>query len=292
MCVNPIFVRGKYDSDDILRFNWNSSIYDFSAGILFSLPCGNCVECLRQRSSEWTRRIIDEASFYDKNCFLTLTFNEKCVPFEVSPRDVQLFLKRLFDGESLIGIRRFYCGEYGSINGRPHYHIILFGYMPEDIYPFFIKEGIQYYRSSTIEKYWRFGFSCITAVNFRTAKYCTKYMQKSIGIINQLKGRTPPFIRASNRPGIGYLRAHNINEVSFGIQYYGKVCSFPRYYLKVLKREKPTLWCEIRAKQIRYEHNILLQSDYDVYKRNHYYKFNIENGYDFYKLYDLNKKNS
>ena len=38
------------------------------------LPCGQCVGCRLERSRQWAMRCLHEASLYEDNCFLTLTF--------------------------------------------------------------------------------------------------------------------------------------------------------------------------------------------------------------------------
>ena len=75
---------------------------------------------------------MHEASLHERNCFLTLTFDDLHLPASgsVNVRDVQLFLKRFRKALTYrnMKIRFFACGEYGDKNLRPHYHLIIFGY--------------------------------------------------------------------------------------------------------------------------------------------------------------------
>lgn len=92
------------------------------------LPCGQCIGCRLERSRRWAVRIMHEASLHKRNCFITLTYDEKNLPKNGSLQleHVQLFLKRLRRG-SQIPLRYFLCGEYGEKSARPHYHLCLFG---------------------------------------------------------------------------------------------------------------------------------------------------------------------
>ena len=71
-------------------------------------------------------RCNHEASLYSVNSFVTLTYDDEHLPGDqcLDHRDFQLFMKRL---RKRFPSRFFMCGEYGGLNGRPHYHSILFG---------------------------------------------------------------------------------------------------------------------------------------------------------------------
>lgn len=200
------------------------------------VACGKCLECLQQRANEWAHRIVDECKQYSQNCFLTLTYNNENLPADksVNRREVQLFLKRLRKFLGKDKIRYFACGEYGKKGLRPHYHIIVFGWYPDDCI-FWEKEknGFILYRSPCLEKLWKFGFSTVGNVTIDTAKYCAKYLQKLQKLPKDL---TPPFTLMSLRPGIGFysIRAEDLS--CDRIYHNGKSVKLPRYYLKVLER--------------------------------------------------------
>ena len=44
------------------------------------VPCGKCMACRVKRTMEWSVRILDEASYYKANTFLTLTYNDENLP--------------------------------------------------------------------------------------------------------------------------------------------------------------------------------------------------------------------
>lgn len=41
-----------------------------------TIPCGKCIGCRLAYSRQWAVRCVHEASLHDRNCFLTLTFDD------------------------------------------------------------------------------------------------------------------------------------------------------------------------------------------------------------------------
>lgn len=228
-----------------------------------TVACGKCYECLRERSDEWSFRIMDEASVWQDNCFITLTYNNENLPQNGSlvKADLQKFIKRLRRFVEPTKIRFFACGEYGSKGLRPHYHIIVFNWVPPDMKFFKVdSSGVDLFRSAIVENLWPFGFSSVGIVTLTSAKYCSKYMQK----LNTVReGCIPPFILMSNRPGIGYWKINPADLADDKIYRDGKFIHLPRYYLKVLEREGHDLtgFIERRCKlgKMRENPELLLQ---------------------------------
>lgn len=251
MCLQPIVKS--YTIDKVtgkINILWNSKGFLYETGHVITLNCGKCVECLNARNLEWATRICQEASQYERNCVITLTFDDNHLPFEVDPRDVQLFLKRLFKKEKLTGVRRFYCGEYGKKSGRPHYHLILFNYCPTDLDYFFVRDGETYYKSKTISSCWKFGYCLVGHVSFNSAKYCALYMQKQLSEHYDKLGKRKPFIRMSNRPGIGYNFAKNVNYDVDKIYVSGKPYNVPRYYDKINFKDNGDLKFHVKQNRL------------------------------------------
>lgn len=208
------------------------------------VPCGKCLDCLRQKSFEWAFRILDECSVHSENAFITLTYSNDFLPSDksVSRREVQLFIKRLRKYLQPLKIRFFACGEYGKRFGRPHYHLIIFGWYPNDVV-FLKRDGAtDLFRSKLIEKCWSKGFSSVGKVTFESAIYCAKYMNKFQ--FDKIKRDTrlpapvrPPFVQMSNRPGIGFDCVYRADLVTDRIYRNGKSTKIPRYYLKVMERD-------------------------------------------------------
>lgn len=200
---------------------------------LLYLPCGKCLECLEQKSIEWTYRVLDECKNHKDFCFITLTYADN--PVDLVSRDLQLFIKRLRRRISPLKIRYFACGEYGGKRGRPHYHCIIFGWKPDDLIPFFKdKNGYCIYRSLFLEKVWGLGYVSVGDVTDYSIKYCCKYLQK----LDKRYHKVAPFLRMSNRPGIGADGFDMTTAAFVGKTYYnGKECVIPRYYMTLLERQ-------------------------------------------------------
>lgn len=243
MCLFPIdAVRWKY-CDDLGLINYgfklckNADNYINNNLILdkrnfdiekLQVPCNKCVECQIQNSNEYALRCVLEASNYKYNCMVTLTYRDN--PVSLNKRDLQLFLKRL---RKKIGkVRYFACGEYGSKGKRPHYHIILFGYSPPDLEPFFERKGNIVYKSKELEKLWKLGFISVGELTYDSAKYTAKYLQK----LNECPSSClPPFLMMSLKPGIGlpyFIKYYNKIVEDEAIYYKGKKYKIPKYFMK------------------------------------------------------------
>lgn len=164
------------------------------------IPCRHCFECIQSYSTNWALRCCLEAKSHLKNCFLTLTYNDKNIE-DISVKTLQKFFKRLRKHFGARSLRYFACGEYGERTARPHYHVILFGVDFSDDRQFLRtdRRGNVLYYSATLAKLWKFGFHSIGDLSFESAKYCAKYMQK----FNFENGKKS-FTLQSRKPAIGY----------------------------------------------------------------------------------------
>ncbi len=160
------------------------------------VACGQCLGCRIDHRIMWAVRIVHESSLYsDKhgNSWITLTYREPnegtdeqirkghYVPqnYSLRPDDVTRFFKRL-RRENEHKIRYFYCGEYGSENQRPHYHICLFNHSFKDQELFTDNEGIRSYTSRSLERLWPYGYSTVGELNYKTAAYTAGYIFSKI----------------------------------------------------------------------------------------------------------------
>jgi len=88
-------------------------------------PCGKCLPCRINRARVWQHRMELEASVHLESSFVTLTYQDEFLPFELKKDHLQKFIKRLrYYGKRKI--RYYAVGEYGTKFKRPHYHIIAF----------------------------------------------------------------------------------------------------------------------------------------------------------------------
>lgn len=224
-----------------------NTLYFKNSPAAMYVNCGKCLECKIKRSREWSFRLLQESKLYDCNCMITLTYNNDHLPEngEICYRDFQLFMKRLRKFLYPEKVRFFCSAEYGDRGGRPHFHCILFGYdFPDKYFYRFDNKKTELYRSPKLEALWDFGFSSIVDFNQEVGLYCAAYLQKKIS------GKTPPVIRMSNRPGIGFGAIKK--EMLFDEKIYenGKYIALPRYYLKVLERKYPDYVKEFRQSRV------------------------------------------
>lgn len=228
-------------------------------GYRVDLPCGQCIGCRIDRARTWSLRCMHEASLYENNCFVTLTFDEDHLPVNgsLNKRDFQLFMKRLrkrcvgldvVDGKR--PIRYFHCGEYGENMKRPHHHACLFNFDFLDKELWSIKNGIRLYRSELLEDLWPFGFSLIGDVTVESANYVARYCIKKITgddaalhyvSVDEDTGEMfylePEYITMSRRPGIGQkwyeeYRDSDVYSKDF-VTSDGKAFKVPAYYDKL-----------------------------------------------------------
>jgi hypothetical protein len=169
--------------------------YDKGSGDALELPCGQCIGCRMDRAKAWSIRCMHEASMWDKNCFITLTYNDENLPDNgmLKKEDFQLFMKRLRkrfkgqkstvdkDGKIIWPIRFYMCGEYGDRDGRPHFHALLFNFDFSDrVLWKKTGAGERLYRSAILEDLWKFGYSSVGDVTVKSAGYVARYVMKKV----------------------------------------------------------------------------------------------------------------
>lgn len=147
---------------------------------------------------------MHEARFHPANSFLTLTYNDQNVPisYGLDLRHLQLFMKKLrrhltmkmkhrrlehsahirrYCLHNTTKIRFFACGEYGDLNGRPHYHAIIFGYdAPDKKFLETSSSGEQIFRSETLQRIWGLGNTSTQDVTHKSCAYVARYVTKKI----------------------------------------------------------------------------------------------------------------
>ena len=163
------------------------------------VPCGHCIECLQQRSTDiFVRGIIEyknnQKEYYGKGCFITLTYKNKCLPENRSlkKQDYIVFLRELRRHikkvENRTGIRILGCGEYGTLRGRPHYHLTIFNWCPDDLvvdYSNKSKTNNILYKSATLSKIWGKGRVVVGMASEKTVGYIAGYTTKKGFKINK-----------------------------------------------------------------------------------------------------------
>lgn len=226
--------------------------------------CGKCIGCKLERSRQWATRCVHEASLYDQNCFITLTYSDDHLdPWgSLNKTDWQLFMKRLRKAVTP-KLRYYMCGEYGdkpdpgssSPLGRPHYHAIIFGWTPADLVPHSknIRGEIQY-TSKRLESIWQNGYVIIGQMTFDSAAYVARYCTKKItgeiarehyATYDQATGEAgdllPEFSLQSNNPGLGsrWFEKYRHDCDKGYITKNGVKTPVPKYYLKLYEENHP-----------------------------------------------------
>lgn len=175
-------------------------------GVVYELPCGQCMACRLNIESDWANRIVLEARSHDCNCFLTVTYDDDHLPENGSlvKRDIQLFLKR-FRKQLGRKIRYYASGEYGDKFGRPHYHLCIFGLSKVD--QIFKDRVAQRNGYACRLDSWPQGSCFVGDLTLESARYVAKYClkkrkgRKAAEFYDNL-GIIPEFSLMSRRPGI------------------------------------------------------------------------------------------
>lgn len=233
-----------------------------------SLPCGQCIGCRLERSRQWAMRCMHEAQLHEKNCFITLTYDNTHLPSDGSLhyKDFQLFIKRLRKKFGNTRIRYYMAGEYGENFGRPHFHACIFGYDFHDKKLWKRSpSGSMLYRSADLELLWPFGYSSIGDVNFESAAYVARYIMKKVTGHNakdhyqeidqdtgEITTRKPEFNKMSLKPGIGYEWYKKYKTDVYPHDYViikGKKVKPPKFYDKKYKTDYPYEYDEILYKR-------------------------------------------
>lgn len=157
-----------------------------------TVACGNCVGCRLRRSAEWAIRCVHEAKMFDRNSFITLTYDSDHLPKfgSLVKKHFQDFMKRLrvevdrypelFLSDFSRGVRYYHCGEYGELRGRPHYHSILFNLDFSDKVFLKFSNGIPLFTSDVLRRIWGKGHVSIGDVTFESAAYVARYVLKKV----------------------------------------------------------------------------------------------------------------
>lgn len=231
-----------------------------------SVPCGSCTGCMLARATNWAVRGSHELATTDEAIFLTLTYDDEHLPKPalVSVDEMQRFIKRLrkhiaqenrtktkqlgyYKNRSL---RYLICGEYGAKTMRPHYHLILFGWRPDDAKKEVTRNGTPIFTSNAIRSRWGLGnheFGSVTQASIGyTARYTVKkiFDRGSAGAEFLLSSRSPAL-------GITWLSKH-YNEIypADKVHIAGKSYQPPTTYDRWLEKNNPPLYKEVIRKRV------------------------------------------
>ena len=228
-----------------------------------SLPCGQCIGCRLEKSRQWAIRCMHEAQMHEKNCFITLTYDDTHLPSDRSlhHEHFQKFIRSLRKRTG-IKIRYYMAGEYGDQFGRPHFHACLFGYDFSDKKLWKKTDsGSVLYRSEYLESIWTYGYSSVGDVNFESAAYVARYIMKKVTgqaakehYVDKETGviLSPEYNKMSLKPGIGKSWLETYQNDVYPHDYVvirGKKCRPPKYYDKQYHSKNPYEFEELLYKR-------------------------------------------
>lgn len=223
----------------------------------YIVKCGKCPTCQKNKYQEWAIKLINEAKYHKKACFITLTFDnkilldkrQKAYKYGANPNFIyniknskkyfQDFMKRLRKYYNKTRITFFHVAEYGEKTHRPHHHAILFGVdfkedrvkMPNS------KTGHTQDWSKTLADLWACGLVSIEDINPNNIIYIAQYSVKKYK--NNLENeKYKPYFTFSNRSKMSckWVR-RNYNEIIKGYieDKDGKKYRIPKSYINNLK---------------------------------------------------------
>lgn len=212
---------------------------------------------------------MHEASLHERNCFITLTYDEKNLPEGGSlqgdhfPKFVRALRKKGFP------LRYYQCGEYGESTNRPHHHACIFGqdWSEEWERVGTGSQGDPLYRSKTLSTTWSKGLVSVGALTRESAAYVARYVMKKTsgkrvenGTFERVDKQTgevtavrPEFATMSLKPGIGegwirqFAPETYVDDCCF---LEGKRVPVPKYYDTFLQKVDPETYEEVKQKRV------------------------------------------
>ena len=226
--------------------------------------CGQCLPCKINKRREWTHRLMLEATQWETNVFVTLTYDDEHLPEggTLVPKHAQDWLRRLRK-TTPDKIRFFLVGEYGDKSERPHYHAIIFNYpcclRGRTDHVTRMVSGSCCKVCDTVGRTWTFGSVDLGEVNKESAGYLCGYTVKKMTAPDdvRLNGRHPEFSRQSNGGGrngeklggigagamidvaadiLGSEKITGPHDVPFNIRHGGENMPMGRYLRGILKQ--------------------------------------------------------
>lgn len=155
---------------------------------------------MKKRQRDWVLRCQWESRKHPYNWIITLTYADEFLSFTergnatLNKSDFQRFMKRIRKQYPHESIRYLVRGEYGGMFGRPHFHVILFGFACSSVEECGFRLSDQ----------WPYGGVYVDSYSDRAVQYVTDYILKSddLSVYNDPE-LVLPYINVSQRPPIG-----------------------------------------------------------------------------------------
>jgi len=191
------------------------------------IPCRECWQCRNDKINDWVGRCIAENKTSKAAHFITLTYgkddndsSEHIRTQLLTYSDVQKYFKLL--RSKGYKFRYLIAGEYGSLKGRSHWHLIMYwkGMVPEHE----LSDHLKIRRFN--DKLWPHGHQVWKKVTPETVRYVCKYINKDIG-----KDERQAHFSMSKKPPLGfdYFNDLALKYVKQGLAPQDFIYSFPEY---------------------------------------------------------------
>lgn len=159
------------------------------------IACRKCWQCRENRVNDWVGRCIAESETAVASNSITLTYgrdedgnDDHLRAAVLTYSDVQKYFKLL--RRHGYPCRYFAIGEYGSVKGRSHWHVVVF--WQGDVPPHDLE-------SRFMERHWPHGWSYWEKPNPAAIRYVCKYIQKDMG-----KAERQGHLAMSKKPPLGH----------------------------------------------------------------------------------------
>lgn len=243
-----------------------------------TIPCGWCVGCRLEKAQEWAIRILHEVKLYGPHrcCWPTLTYDAEHLPpggslvKEDPIRFIDAIRKRLRRAGEVCDVRYFGSGEYGLKLFRPHYHVCLMGFRPDDLREApKSRRGSDQMVSDMLTEIWGKGRVTVGELNEKSAGYTARYSMKKVygkeaieyyARVDPETGEVfhllPEFAFMSTRPAIGKRWAERFESDFFVgsdgmVVVNGREVKAPRYYLRKWAERNPEAAEDLKLLRLR-----------------------------------------
>jgi hypothetical protein len=239
---------------------------------LYHVPCGQCLSCRISRRYERATRIMLEASCHEKNCFITLTYDEQHVGSnDLKDNDFTQFqkdIRRVYGQAQYCPINRRHwkknvksythkhfkfiqTGEYGEDFGRKHYHGVIFNHNFSDLYHtgFFSDKGNPIYSSHELSSIWKKGNVQVEMLTHDLALYVGKYITQGWDD-DPSDNRKPQYSSSSHGIGLTWLKKYYKDLLGLGkVALPDRDSPIPRYFHKKMRTMYPIEYARYRRKK-------------------------------------------
>lgn len=232
-------------------------------GAVVAVPCGKCIQCLRDFQNQWSFRLSQECKRSVLPLFITLTYNDAHLPIGedekgrihsvLVKKDLQNFIKRFrrYNPQLSKSCRYFAIGEYGSKKNRCHYHLVLI--LPELRWTDFRRKSLLlHYLKKRVDHAWtldhqQIGYTKVKPCEDGQITYITKYMNK----LDKRPHLVKPFRLMSKSIGLNFLTDAMVNYYlsTFDRTVSNGNCkiNIPKYYRQKLDEYSHKHWMLKRA---------------------------------------------